>query len=190
MATQTLYKSPDSFNGRELDQVVISKPTVIGLESNYESLLNRTYFPLLSEHFSHWKIDCIPYNYNVESDITDKLVNFREKVPHYARYLLVPQISSKMPDEGFADVIVEYRLFDIATGELLIYTQFDSTWGVQADDGQVPAIWIYPSSNGTEMVQHETHPHFDDIVYVGKAMINGLREIESNFSLNTLTIHE
>ena len=184
MATETLYSNPDLEQVEELNHVVIAKPSTIGFEKNKETLVARTYFPLLSGHLSKYDVECFRYDFDIESEISNDFKDFQEKIPHYARYLLVSQISMKKPEREYSDIIVEYRLFDLKSKELLLYTQFDSTLGVVSFDVTDSNLAIHDVPNGqiyslNGPVTIKTQPQRDDdMMFIGEALLKGLKEIE------------
>lgn len=193
MATETLYKNKSLKSLEDFDHVVIATPVVIDFAENKEKLIRRTHFPLLSGHFSRLGVECIPFEENAETEISNRFENFHEKVPHYARYLIAGQITRKKPEREHSDVIVEYRLFDLESKEMLIYTQFDSMLGIVSFElsNTRNAINMIPVGSYESIVlylQTEEYYH-DDIKFIGEAMVKGIKEIELQLGLKKESIH-
>lgn len=186
-ATETLYKSKNLQTDPGLNQVLIAKPTIINFEENRERLIQRTFFPLLSGHWSRYEVDCIEYEGDAEALVAANFENVYNHVPYYARYLLVGQITRKKPTRKYSDVVVEYRLFDIRSKELLLYTQFDSTLGIPKFDVRNTTNLIHsiPAGGaGPFIIFVNTEEYImDEIKFIGEALLKGLRTLEITYSL-------
>jgi len=189
MATKTLYKSNTISSVENFNHLVIAAPTIIDFDESKVRLIRRTHFPLLSGHLARFGVECIPFEGNAESDIANRFEDFHEKVPYYSRYLLAGQITRKKPERQHSDVFVEYRIYDLKSKELLIYTKFDSTLGIVSFEisnmrNAVNSIPVGGYESFVVFIQTEPYYH-DDIKFIGEALVKGLKEIEIQLGVNS-----